>query len=280
MSLKGLNVRRSIGKVSLYFFIVTLSILSTLPFLWIVITSLRPPTEVFSEKLTLSIELTIENYFKLFTSGRPVSKAFFNSILISSTTTFIVITLASLSGYALARFELKYKDGFYFFVLTLRIIPASVLVVPYYLMYKELQLLDTIPGAILAYTFINLPFAIWLLRQAFEEIPRSYEEAALIDGCSYLGAFFRVAIRLISPALIATGIFTFVSTWNEFVFALILTRYNALTYTALIPGFFGARRIEWDLLMPLNTIAIIPPLIFIVFARRFLIRGLTTGIVK
>lgn len=275
-----IQVKRIIGSAAVYIFIAAFAAWAIFPIYWIASMSFTPRAEIFSEHPELLHSFTIENYINLFTSARPVTAALLNSTLIASLTTLIVVIVASLSGYALARFELKYKNNFYFFVFATRIIPPAVFVVPYYIMYTNLKLYDTVPGMILAYTFINLPFAMWLMRQFFEEIPRSYEEAALIDGCSYFGTFIRVAIPLSLPVITAVGIFTFMMTWNEFLFALILTRYKALTYTAILPGFFGERRIEWDLITPLSTIAIIPPIIFAILARKYLVRGLTAGLVR
>lgn len=276
-----IQIKHVMKSMIIYVLIILFAMWTVFPIYWIASMSFRPRAEIFSEHPEWFFNPTIGNYINLlFLSARPVTTALLNSALIASLTTLIVLIIASLSGYALARFEIKYRDNFYFFVFATRIIPPAVFVVPYYIMYNSLRLYDTIYGMILAYTFINLPFAMWLMRQFFEEIPKSYEEAALIDGCSYFGAFIRVAIPLSLPAITAVGIFTFMMTWNEFLFALILTRYRALTYTAILPGFFGERRIEWDLITPLSTMAIVPPIIFAILARKYLVRGLTAGLVR
>jgi multiple sugar transport system permease protein len=250
------------------------------PIYWIFSTSLRPPRELFERTPSLFFVPTFDNYKELFLPVNPVFRALVNSFIITITTTLLVTFLGMMTGYGLARFKIKYKENFFFFVLTTRVAPPAAFAVPFYIMYSYLGLFDTIYGMILIYTFVNLSFSVWLMRQFFEELPKECEEAALLDGCSYFETLIKITLPLATPAIIATAIFIFTTTWNEFLFALILTRHQAVTYTAILPGFFGARRVEWELLTSLSTIAFFPPIIFSIIARKYLVRGLTLGLVK
>ena len=151
---------------------------------------------------------------------------------------------------------------------------------PLFLLLTSLFLVDTRPGMILVYTFYNLAFAIWLMYGFFSEVPPEIEEAALLAGLSPLSVFRRISLPLVVPGLIATGILVFIFTWNEFFFALVLTREVAKTFPAMTPQFFGAFRVEWGQMLAASTMGVIPPLVFGLLIRRYLVRGLSLGSVK
>jgi multiple sugar transport system permease protein len=151
---------------------------------------------------------------------------------------------------------------------------------PLFLIFKQFKLLDTHLALIIANTIFNLPFVIWLLKGFFEDLPVEMEEAALIDGCSQWGAFARVSLPLITPGLMVTTLFSFVFAWNEFMFALLLTRRSVRTLTVIVPSLVGGHEILWGEIAAIGTIAIIPGIVFSLLLQRYLIRGLTLGAVK
>jgi len=185
-----------------------------------------------------------------------------------------------MTGYAFARLKMKRRNTWFFMILTTRMAPAVTFAVPIYLLMVRLNLIDSRIGMILVYTFMNLALCIWLTRSFFEEVPREIGEAAMVDGVSNFGVFARFAVPLASGGIVATAILIFIFTWNEFFFASILTQSDAKTYTVHLTSFFGARRILWGELAAASVVASAAPIFFALFAKKYIIQGLTMGAVK
>jgi len=184
------------------------------------------------------------------------------------------------AGYAFSRFEIKYKENLLFFILTTRMAPPVAFALPLYVMYTRLGLIDTHVGMVLIYTFFNIAFAVWLSKSFFDEVPIEVEEAAMVDGCTRMKTFFKIALPLASRGLIATALLSFILTWNEFFWAVILTRGNARTFPVSLTGFVGAPRLRYDLMTAASTIGITIPIVLAIVLRKYLVRGFTFGVIK
>ncbi|MBO8127534.1 MAG: carbohydrate ABC transporter permease [Firmicutes bacterium] len=268
---------KTFKRVIIHLVLVAVAIYFLFPLLFMVRTSLVQANEYFSLPPTFDFYL---EHFKAVLSNGDFTRYLLNSFLISTITVILVLIIGSMAGYALARYDFKRKDDFLFFALTTRMGPPVAFVLPFYVLMLNLRLIDTYIGLIIVYMLSNLAFGIWMSYSFFQDVPISIEEAAQIDGCSRLRTFWKVTLPLSAPGLLATGIFMFIMTWNEYFYAFILTRYRAKTFPVHIPSFFGAYSIEWGQMFAASVIATLPVLIFGILIRKYLVRGMTFGAMK
>lgn len=273
------NMIKKLEDFGVYAILIGYTVVAIFPLYWLLATSLKLPLEVFSASPIGFFEITWQNYRTVLLED-AFPRFLLNSMMISLLTVVITLPIGCLAGYAFARLPVKNKDAWFFTALTTRMAPPVVFAVPIYLLMVRFGLVDQHAGIIAIYVFMNLAFCIWLTRGFFEEIPPEVEEAAMVDGVSRLGAFLRVTIPLAKSGLIATAVLMFIITWNEFFFASILTQNTAKTFTVHLTSFFGSRRILWGELAAASTIGSLVPIAFAVMMRRYMIRGLTFGIVK
>jgi len=253
------------------------------PVIWMFLTSFKTEAEYFSyPPVFIPEDFSFRNYFNAMAfppDGRGGLQGLRDSLIIASATAVASVLIGSLAAYGLSRFKTG-GDNFSFWILSTRMFPPVAAALPLFLIFKEIKLLDTHLALIIANTVFALPFVIWLLKGFFDELPVELEEAALIDGCSHWGAFTRVALPLVTPGLVATALFSFIFAWNEFMFALLLTRRTVRTLTIIVPSLVGGHEILWGEIAALGTIAIIPGIVLSLLLQRYLIRGLTMGAVK
>jgi len=203
-----------------------------------------------------------------------------NSLIIAGGSTILSVTLGLFAAYAFSRFDIPGKDDLLFFILSTRMLPAVVVAVPLFLMYRQLGLHDTHLGMILLYTVFNLSLTVWLLKGFIDEIPREYEEAALVDGYTRFQAFYKIVLPQATTGIAATTVFSLIFAWNEYAFALMLTSNNARTAPPAIATMLGRGGIEWSAIAA-GTLAFLVPVVIITFAlRRHLLRGVTFGAVR
>lgn len=203
-----------------------------------------------------------------------------NSVIIASASTVLSVLLGVLAAYAFSRFNVPGKGDLLFFILSTRMLPPVVVTIPIFLMYQQLRLYDTHLGLILLYTVFNLSFAVWLLKGFIDEIPREYEEAALVDGYSRLQAFRKVVLPQAITGIAATFVFCLIFAWNEYAFALMLTSERARTAPPSIPTVLGTGGIEWSAIAA-GTLGFLIPVIIVTFALRdYLLRGVTFGALR
>jgi len=203
-----------------------------------------------------------------------------NSIIISFGATFASVTLGLFAAYAFSRFDIPGKDDLLFFILSGRMLPAVVVTIPIFLMYRQLNLHDTHIGMILIYTVFNLSLTVWLLKGFIDEIPKEYEEAALVDGYSRFQAFYKIVIPQAATGIAATVVFSLIFVWNEYAFALMLTSQKARTAPPSIATMLGRGGIEWSAIAA-GTLAFLIPVLIIIFAlRKHLLRGVTFGAIR
>src|SRR5436190_8734135 len=205
---------------------------------------------------------------------------FVNSLIIAFGSTALSIVLGVTAAYAFSRFKVPAKDDLLFFILSTRMMPPIAVAIPIYLMYRELGLSDTRLGMILLYTAVNVSLAVWLLKGFIDEIPREYEEAALVDGYTRLQAFRKVVLPQAATGIVATAIFCLIFAWNEYAFAVLLTSGQAQTMPPFIPFIIGEGGQDWPAVAAATTLFLIPILVFTVLLRKNLLRGVSFGPVR
>jgi multiple sugar transport system permease protein len=205
---------------------------------------------------------------------------FINSLIIAFGSTALSVLLGVTAAYAFSRFKVPGKDDLLFFILSTRMMPPIAVAIPIYLMYREVGLSDTRIGMILLYTAVNVSLAVWLLKGFIDEIPREYEEAALIDGYTRLQAFFKVVLPQATTGIVATAIFCLIFAWNEYAFAVLLTSGEAQTAPPFIPIIIGEGGQDWPAVAAGTTLFLLPILVFTVLLRKHLLRGITFGAIR
>jgi len=249
------------------------------PVYWIVLTSFKPIREINSLVPVFRFSPTLGNYRDLFAQF-GFAQVLVNSIVVTVASCAIVMVIAILAAYALARMRVPGEKHVALWILSLRFIPAIAVGIPFYLEWQRLQLLDTWLGLILVYVAFNLPFAIWLLRGFLGEVPFELDEAALLDGLSRLQIIRRIVVPVALPGIASTAIFTFVFTWNEYLMALLLTSVEAVTVPVTIAKFIMPYTILWGDLSAAVVIQLVPMLIVVFLLQRHIVRGMTLGAVK
>jgi len=255
------------------------------PFYWAITTSLRKPAETFTVAGLaipfLQFKPTLENW----TAELKVPenrKAVQNSVIIAVTSAIFATMLGTMAGYGLARFQfykMKNADITIWF-LSQRVLPPVVVAIPFFLLARQFHALDKVSTLIVLNTTFNLPFAVIIMSQLFKELPVELEQAAMVDGYSRIGAFFKIALPLSTPGLVATGIICLAFAWNEFMFALIMAQRNAITLPYIISGASDTRGIQFWFIATRALIAMVPPTILALTVQKFIVRGLTFGAVK
>lgn len=253
-----------------------LLLLVLFPFVWMVQMSLRPNDDIMG--YTLHFVPTLQNYRALWTGNFPAS--FGNSVATSASSTFLALLIGVPAAYALSRGRLRARRMIAMWILATRMAPPIAFTIPFFLAYRYLHLLDTVTGLIVIYLTFNLALVIWMMQTFFASVPRELEEAAWIDGCTIWGAFRRIALPLAAPGLAATGVLCFILSWNDFFFALILTRTNAMTAPVAIVNFMQYEGWEWGKIAAAGSLVMLPVMVFTYFVRKYLVRGLMAGGLK
>jgi multiple sugar transport system permease protein len=252
---------------------------SAIPIAWMLITSLKPQEAIRTSDVVLTFAPTLENYRNLFFGGNRVGSFLVNSLLVSIISTFIALALGSLAGYGMAHWRSRHKKDVSFWILSTRMAPIAAVIVPLFVMFRLAGLVNTIPGLILACLTFNLPFAIWLMNAFFHQVPRSIEEAALVDGCSKIRAFWNVALPITRPGLITTAVLCMVFAWNDYAFASSLGGPQTSTLPMAAGALVTQSGIDWGLLCALGIVIALPMLIAGLAVRRHLVTGLSLGAV-
>ncbi len=265
-------------RTMLYCLVVVLVIAVMFPFLWLLIMSFKPRADLFAWPPKLFFTPTIDHYVGLWDS--EFTKSFWNSLVTSVGSTVAAMVLGVPGAYALSRMSSGTGRRLSLLILASRMAPPIAFTIPYFLVYRHLQLLDTRLGLILIYLTFNLSLVIWLMRSFFDTIPRSLEESAWIDGASYWQSFTKIVLPMTGPGLAATAILCFLYSWNDFFFALILTRTEATTAPVAVVNFLNYEGWEWGKIAAGGTMVMLPVLVFSIVVRKFLISGMTAGAVK
>ena len=270
----------SLGK----YVLLTTALLATLaPVYWMITISFKREVDQFAlPPKWFVFTPTLEHYADAFIN-RSFGQYLFNSLFVAVASTICALVIGTLAAYALARFRLPWNldRKLALWVLSTRMFPAIVTAVPLFLIMRALWLVNTRLSLIVVYTALNLPFVVWMMRGFFAEVPRDLEEAAMVDGDSRMGAFWRVVLPLVAPGLAATAVFCLIVSWNEFLFALVLTQTDdAMTLPVGIAGRVTQYGIKWGAMSAAAVVAMVPILVFALSVQRYLVRGLSLGAVK
>jgi multiple sugar transport system permease protein len=249
------------------------------PILMVAVNSLKQPNEIFTSTPKLAFSPTADNYRKVL-GELDFVQYLTNSALVAVGSTAASLVIGTPAAYALARLPIRGREWWARLILFTRMVPAVALVVPMFVLFQKLDLLGTFPALIAAHTTFNLPIVVWMMRSFFEELPGELEEAALVDGCGRWGAFLRVALPLASPGLAATAILCLLFSWNEFLFALVLSGQDTQTVPIGVASFIGTVSVDWGGSSAAAVVAMVPIFVLGLAAQRFLVRGLTFGAVK
>jgi multiple sugar transport system permease protein len=264
-----------------------LLIVMLFPVLWMLETSLKEGRDVYAVPAKLlGFHVTFDHYKDVFvqrggSGASELATNFKNSVFVAGLSTLLATMLGVPAAWAYSRFTLKAKKDQLFFILSTRFMPPVVVVIPIFLMYRDLNLIDTKLGLILIYAAFNLPFTIWMMKGFVDEVPAEYEDAAMLDGYSRLEAFQRFTLPLLIPGIAATVVFALIFSWNEFVFAVFLTSSeSARTAPPAIAGLIGGTTIDWGLVAASAMVFAAPVLLFALLVRRHLVAGVTLGAVR
>ncbi|WP_037368276.1 carbohydrate ABC transporter permease [Amycolatopsis orientalis] len=251
------------------------------PTYWMFTTSLKTPGDVLSPKYDLiPTSATLSNFASALTKPGFVTYLA-NSLIVTLGAVLAALVVGVLAAIPLARFRFRGRKGFLLLILVAQLAPLSALFIPMYLLMRDIGLLNTLPSLLLVYFATSLPFTVWMLYGFVNGIPYDLEEAAMIDGCSRVGAFRRVTLPLLGPGLVTTSVFSFITAWNEFLFALVFMRdQTKQTLPVWLSSFKTAFSIDWGGVMAASVVYAIPAVVFFLIVQRKLVSGMTAGAVK
>lgn len=272
-------MRQSRTTLAIRYILVAIALVFFLfPIYWLVMISFKTPDEIFSSPPVWWPErIQFSNYRVLFRDGDV--RAIYNSLVVASISTVFAMVLGTMCAYSMTRFKTG-GDNFAVWVISNRMIPPIVIVFPIFLLYVKFGWVDTRGGLILLYTAFNLPYVIWMMRGYIQDVPLELEESALVDGCSRWQTFWLITMPVVSGGLFATAVFTFVFAWNDFIFALVLTRSEAITFPVQVTHYFGGQSNFWAKIAAMSTLGTIPIFIAVAMLQKFLVRGVSMGAVK
>jgi multiple sugar transport system permease protein len=249
------------------------------PFYWMVTSSFKQQSAILASTPQFIFKPTLENYVNAFTKF-DILKSLQNSLFVALVTVFISLVLGTPAAYAIARFEFKGKRDIWFWFISNRMLSPIVVALPFFLIARNFRLLDTTWALILIYLTFNVPIVVWICADQFRNIPKELDEAATLEGYSSLAIFFKIALPLATPALAVSAIFSFIFSWNELLYALILTRNEAKTAPVVATSFMSGYELPWGQIMATGTMVALPVIIFSMIVSRQLVRGLTAGAIK
>ncbi|QEX19234.1 binding-protein-dependent transport systems inner membrane component [Hypericibacter terrae] len=257
---------------------IAVTIVFLFPIYWLFIISFKTPDEIFAfPPVWWPANIQFANYAVLFKDGDVV--AVWNSLVIAGSSTVLAMFFGTLAAYSLVRFRTG-GDDLAIWIISQRMIPPIVIVFPIFLLYVWLGGVDTYWGLVLLYTAFNLPYVIWMMRGYIADIPIELEESALVDGCSRWQVLMGVVFPMARAGLFATAVFTFVFAWNDFIFALVLTRTEVVTYPVQVTHYFGGQSNFWAKIAAMSVLGTVPVFIAVAMLQRYLVRGISMGAVK
>ena len=270
---------RIFTQILMYLAVLIAVVISLFPIVYLLITSFKPPELTFAIPPVWAFTPTLENYRQVFAGG-TFFKYFLNSLFVAMGATGIALVLGSFAGYGFARFRFRGALWMRLGSLVPQMLPPITIIVPLYVLFNITDLTDTRTSLVISYLTFTIPLAIWMMTGFFADVPEELEESAMIDGCTRMGALFRVSLPIVTPGLAATAILCFIYSWNEFLYAAILTGRDARTLPVTITSFMTNKAILWGRIAASGSLVLVPVLIFALLAQRYLVRGLSRGAVK
>jgi multiple sugar transport system permease protein len=249
------------------------------PFYWMVTTSFKDQAAILSPTPQFFFNPTLGNYTTAFQKF-DIRASLVNSLIVALSTTAISLILGAPAAYAIARFEFKGKRDLWFWFISNRMISPIVVALPFFLIARQFRLLDTQLALILIYLTFNVPIVVWICADQFRNIPKELDEAATLEGYNSFAIFWRIALPLATPGIAVSAIFSFIFSWNELLYALVLTRTNAKTAPVVATSFLSGYELPWGQIMATGTLVALPVIIFSIIVSRQLVRGLTMGAIK
>lgn len=248
------------------------------PIIWIFLAAFKTHVDVYQLKLFFTP--TLENFATVFDDPYRLGEKLYNSTIVALVTVLFAIPIATLAAYSFSRFSMVGETAMLVTILATQFLPAVVIILPFFIMFRDIGLLDTRLGLILVNLAIVMPFAIWMIKGFIDGIPMDTEEAAMVDGSSRLQVIWNIVLPMAAPGLLTSGIFCFIIAWNEFLFALILTNKNAVTLPIGLALFKGEEGDLWNLLSAAGIIIMAPMFILTLMIRKYFVQGMTMGAVR
>ncbi len=270
---------RYLSRLGIYMLLILAVILSLAPLVYLFLTSFKEPNLTFSLPPVWIFKPTLQNYREVLAGGQ-FEKYVVNSLVVALSTTAIALFLGGLAAYGFSRFRFRGAFWLRMSALIPQMLPPITIIVPLYVLFNGLRLLDTRWALIISYLTFTIPLALWMMIGFFDDVPIELEEAAMIDGCTRLGALVRVSLPLVAPGLAATAILAFLYCWNEFLYAVILTGREARSLPVTITSFMTNKAILWGRIAASGSMVLVPVLAFALLAQRYLVRGLSRGAIK
>ena len=288
---KGLRI---VGQVIIYIVIVLVFAAYVFPIFWMGVSSLKTKVQIFDTNPTIFFKPTLDNYKIFFGraeggevgAGRAGASTSFiaamlRSILMTGSVTVFSLLLGTTAAYVLSRYKMAGKDDLMFVILSTRMLPPVVVLVPISLLFTNIGLKDTFLGFLLLYTMFNMAFSVWIMKSFFDDVPFSFEEAAMCDGYTRFRAFIKVVLPMVKAGIAATAIFCAILVWNEFLFAIVIgTRKWVFMPPTIFSMSYGSEGVIWGVLAASSLIYIIPVIIFVYLVRKNLLRGITFGVIR
>jgi multiple sugar transport system permease protein len=261
-----------------YLVAIAVTVFFLFPVYWLFAVSLKTPAEIFaSPPVWVPADLQFGNFAVLFKDGDAYTVL--NSLIVATTSTVIAMFFGTIAGYSLARYRTGGEHLAIWFI-SQRMIPPIAIVFPIFLLFAMLGWVDTYHGLILLYTAFNLPYVVWMMRGYFDDVPIELEESALIDGCTRWQALTKVILPVARNGIFATAVFTFIFAWNDYIFALVLTRTEVTTFTVQVTAYFGAQSTIWAKISAMSVLGTLPIFLAVATMQRYLVRGISLGAVK
>lgn len=276
---KSRTARFSGRNILLYVLLVVVLLWTLVPVVWMLLSSLKTPTQVLSTTPLVVFKPTLDNYISLVSGGNNLLSYIRSSILASVISTIIATTLGCFAGYGLARSNFRGKRHLAFWIISTRMAPIAAVILPLFIGFTFLHLINTIWGLIIAYLSFNLPFAIWIMNAFFADLPVGIEEAARVDGASRFQTFWRIALPLTAPGIVTTAILCLVFSWNDYAFAVTFTGPGSQTLPVAASQLITQTGVNWGQLTAVGTVVALPMVIVGLAVRRYLVKGLTLGAV-
>lgn len=272
---------KHIKNISVYIVGLFFVIFSAFPLLWGISTSLKNKNEIYAfPPVWIPDEITFKNYISILNNG-ALFNSFLNTLIVALSTTLIALVVGVLGAYGFSRYRFPGRNTLLWSILFTKLFPRVVVIVPFFVTLRNLELINTYPGLILVYLMALFPVAIWLIKGFFDNIPKEIEEAAIIDGCSIPQLLWYVIIPISKPALVAVAMYSFIIAWNEFLFALVFTSgLSRRPLSVALAFFIDDVGIQWGELMAASVIMSIPAVLVFTFSQKLLVRGLSDGAVK
>lgn len=262
-----------------YLILFAVCFINFVPYFWMILTAFMDKQTSSSPVPQWIFTPTLEAFQFLINEKRVLSNLS-NSIIVSVASTVFSVVIGTFCAYALARYEFPGKDDVSFWVLTNRMMPPVAVILPIFIIFQTLKLLDTLAGLILLYTALNLPFVVWMLTGYFRDIPKRFEESALVDGDTWFGAFRKVTLPLMTPSITATSVFVLILSWNEFAFALYLTSVESKTLPPSVMAYAVGVNVQWNLLGAACVFITAPIILFVLIVQKQFISGLSQGMAR